>query len=301
MPSPSARLVTAVIRASGRNRTYLTAEGAREHVRRQAVRPASFAPPARLRRDVAIQVRRDHGRPVYVLGPRDRPARGALVYAHGGGWVNEIAPQHWHLVAQLAAEAGVAVTVPIYPLVPFATAGEVVPWIADLVLRERATHGRVLVAGDSAGGQISLSAAILLRDRGDGCPDRTILISPALDLTFSNPRIPVVQPSDPWLGVEGARVLAEHWRGELTLEDPLVSPLFGDLAGLGPLSVHSGTRDITNPDAHLLVDRVRAAGGDVTLLEEHGQLHVYPLLPTTEGRAGRRTLVDEVRAAVAAG
>jgi acetyl esterase/lipase len=175
-----------------------------------------------------------------------------------------------------------------------------VPWVADLVLGSRRAHGRALVAGDSAGGQIALSAAMLLRDRDDVRPERSILISPALDLTFANPRIAVVQPTDPWLGVEGGRVLAEHWRGDLPLTDPLVSPLFGALEGLGPISVHTGTRDIMNPDARLLVDRLRAAGGDVTLHEEEGQLHVYPLLPTTEGRVGRRVLVGEVRAAAGA-
>ena len=301
MPSPSSRLVAAAIRATRRNRTYVTAQGARAHVRAQAIRPAAPGPPARLRRDVAVHARRDDGRPVYLVTPRDRRPVGGLVYAHGGGWVNEIAPQHWHLVAQLAAEAGVAVTVPIYPLVPFATAGEVVPWIADLVLRSGEDHGPSLVGGDSAGGQIALSAALLLRDRDDVRPARTVLISPALDLTFANPEIPTVQPSDPWLGVEGARVLADLWRGDRSLTDPVVSPLFGDLAGLGSVSVHTGTRDITNPDARLLVARAREAGVDVALHEAEGQLHVFPLLPTTEGRAGRRVLVDEVRAAVAAG
>ncbi|MDO9407974.1 alpha/beta hydrolase fold domain-containing protein [Patulibacter sp.] len=300
MPSPSTRLIAAVFRATGRNRTFISADAARAHVRERAVRPVAFAPPARLRRDVAVHVTRDAGRPVYVLRPRGSAPAGGLVYAHGGGWVNEIASQHWHLAAQIAAEAGVAVTVPIYPLVPFGTAAEVVPWVADLVARDEATYGRSLVGGDSAGGQIALSAAMLLRDRDGIRPALTLLISPALDLTFSNPEIEVVQPTDPWLGVPGGRVLAEHWRGGLPLEDPLVSPLLGDLAGLGPLSVHTGTRDVMNPDARLLVAAARALGVDVASHEEQGLLHVYPLLPTPEGRASRRVLVDEVRAAVGA-
>ncbi|WP_026910913.1 alpha/beta hydrolase fold domain-containing protein [Patulibacter minatonensis] len=299
MPSPSARLVTAVIRATGRNRTYLTAEGARARVLERAVRPTSFAPPSRLRRDVAITAERHQGRPVYVVTPRDRVPVGGVVYVHGGGWVSEIAVQHWRLVAALAAEAGVAVTVPIYPLVPFGTAAEVVPWIADLVLREQAARGRAVVGGDSAGGQIALSAAMVLRDRGDAAPARTVLISPAVDLTFSNPEIDAVQPHDPWLAVPGGRVLADLWRGDLPLEDPRVSPLLNDLSGLGPLSVWSGTHDIMNPDARLLVAAAGSAGVAVRSHERPGLLHVYPLLPTAEGRAARRDLAAEVREAVA--
>jgi acetyl esterase/lipase len=300
MPSTASRLVGAALRLTRRNRAYVSADEARRLVTRSAVRPGAYGPPARLRRDVAVRAGRDGGHPVYTVVPRDRPPAGAVVYAHGGGWVGEIAPQHWWLVAQLAAEAGAAVTVPIYPLVPFGTAGEVVPWVADLARRAADDHGRVVLAGDSAGGQIVLSAALHLRDRDDDVrPARTILVSPALDLTFSNPEIEDVQPSDPWLGVPGARVLAEHWRGDRSLEDPMVSPLFGDLRGLGPISVHSGTRDVTNPDGRLLVSRARAAGVDVELHERHGLLHVFPLLPTPEGRVGRALIVDEVRAALA--
>ncbi len=299
MPSTASRLVGTALRLTRRNRAYVSADEARRLVTQSALRPAAYGPPARLRRDVAIRAGRDEGWPVYTVTPRDRRPTGAVVYAHGGGWVGEIAPQHWWLVAQLAAEAGVAVTVPIYPLVPFGTAGEVVPWVADLALRAAADHGRCVLAGDSAGGQIVLSAALLLRDRDDVRPARTILVSPALDLTFRNPEIEDVQPSDPWLGVPGARVLAEHWRGDRSLEDPMVSPLFGDLRGLGPISVHSGTRDVTNPDGRLLVSRALAAGVDVTLHERHGLLHVFPLLPTPEGRTGRALIVDEVRAALA--
>jgi acetyl esterase/lipase len=298
MPSVSARLVTAVIRATGRNRTYLTAEGAHAKVQDRAVRPTSFAPPTRLRRDVSVTAERHEGRPVYVVTPRDREPVGGMVYVHGGGWVSEIAVQHWRLVAQVAAEAGVAVTVPIYPLVPFGTAREVVPWVADLVLRDIEAHGRTVVGGDSAGGQIALSAALLLRDRDDVRPARIVAISPAVDLTFSNPEIDAVQPHDPWLGVEGGHVLAALWRGDLPVEDPLVSPLLNDLTGLGPLSVWSGTHDIMNPDARLLVAAARDAGVEVTSHERPGLLHVYPLLPTAEGREARRDLVAEVRDAV---
>ena len=77
---------------------------------------------------------------------------------------NEIASQHWQLVAQIAAEANMRVTVLIYPLVPFATAIEVVPTIVDIVLEHSSTRGAVSLGSDSAGGQIALSAALLLRD-----------------------------------------------------------------------------------------------------------------------------------------
>lgn len=293
LPSSFAPLFLRLRRA---NTVFITAEGARQRVHERALRPLDYGPPKRLRKDVDIDVRHEGRWPMYTLTPSAGAPTGNVVYLHGGGWVNEIAVQHWQLVAQIAVESATTVTVPIYPLVPFGTAVEAADVVTALVHRNRETYGAVSLAGDSAGGQIALSAALRLRDDGVVLP-ATVLISPALDLTWSNPRIPDVQPTDPWLGVPGGRVLADLWRGERDIRDPVVSPLFGDLAGLGPLSVYTGVRDVLNPDAHLLREKAEAAGVEVDFIEVPGQLHVYPLLPTKVGEAARSTIVDVLKRA----
>jgi acetyl esterase/lipase len=282
------------LRATGQPRVFRSPERARALVDSRALRPSSYAPPPRLKFPVTIDASRRDGWPVYRVRPTTAPARGAVVYTHGGGWVYEIAGAHWQLVAQIAATAQTTVLVPIYPLVPFGTADTVVTAIADLVLETREQHAEVRLAGDSSGGQITLSAAMALRDQHDITVPRTVLISPALDLSWSNPRIPQVQPTDPWLAEPGGRVFSELWRGELPTDDPRVSPLAGDLAGLGPLTVFSGTHDVLNPDAHLLRDRAKAAGVDVEFHEGEGQVHVYPLLPTRAGEAARAIITERL-------
>ena len=223
-----------------------------------------------------------------------------MVYVHGGGWVNQISAQHWHLAAQIAAEANTTVSVPIYPLVPFGTASVVAAGVVDLVRDNLERYGSTCLAGDSAGGQIALAAALALRDEHHVTLPQTVLISPALDLSWSNPRIPTVQPSDPWLATPGGQVLAGLWRGERDILDPVVSPLMGDLTGLGPITLFSGTRDVLNPDAHLLVGKAADAGVDLAFHEGAGQVHVYPLLPTAVGRDARATAVRALRDGVAA-
>lgn len=302
MPSFTSSILPAFFRLTRANRTFVDGDAARRRVEERRRHPRPFAPP-HLRRDVAITTAYGTGLtsgwPLYTLAPADGEPTGALIYAHGGAWVNEVALQHWQLAAQIAAEAKLAVTVVIYPLVPFGTAGAVVPAFAELVLAARELYGdRVFLAGDSAGGQIALSAAQLLRERDRVTPARTILIAPALDLSFANPQIPLVQPSDPWLGKPGSQVYIEHWRGELPVTDALVSPLFGVLAGLGPVTMFSGTRDILNPDARLLVEKARAAALELDYHEGQGLVHVYPLTPTPEGRVARALIVRQLRAAV---
>lgn len=307
MPSIAARGVAVLLRVVRANATFVDAGKARAHIEDRRIRPQPFAPPARLR-GVHVALDRSSGWPIYTVTPSGSSSPGStpgaaprvgVVYLHGGAWVNEIVTQHWSLIAQIAREADVEVTVPIYPLAPFGTAGEVVEQVTRIALDVHGRLGGAVLAGDSAGGQIALSAALLLQAEHGVAPARTILISPALDLSFTNPGIPVVQPHDPWLARPGGIVYADLWRGELPVDDLRVSPLSGDLATVGPITVFSGTHDILNPDAHLLAERAEALGADLTYFEAPQQVHVYPLLPTPEGRAARRTLVEQVTGSLA--
>ncbi len=290
-------LVPILLRATRVNRIQVSADAARRHVEERRLRPIAYGPPRRLRRDVVIGIDHDRGWPVYTLTPRDGAPRGGVVYVHGGAWVNQIAPQHFQLAAKIAAEAKTTVIVPIYPLVPFGTAAQVVAAVVDLALAAGDRLGPVALAGDSAGGQIALSAALVLRDEHGATVPQTLLIAPALELSLTNPDIDRVQPTDPWLGREGTRIFIDHWRADLPLDDLRVSPLLADLGGLGPLTIFSGTRDITNPDTRLLVDKATAAGVEVDYHEGAGLVHVYPLTPTAEGRAARALIVDRLRPA----
>lgn len=297
MPSFASRILPLVLALMRARRTFASVEAARAHIALVGARPRPHAPPRRMRADVTVSAGQHQGWPVYEVAPRGGDARGVVLYLHGGGWVNEIHPFHWRLVAQLAAEARTRVVVPIYPLVPHGTAGPVVEGVVamlrDAIAREGADA--VSVAGDSAGGQIALSAAIVLRDRHGLRLRRTVLISPALDLNMDNPEIDAVERIDPWLARPGIRHIVEHWRGPLSLDDARVSPLLADLRGLGPLVLFTSTRDITHPDTRLLAQRARAAGVEVDCEELAGLVHVYPLLPVSEGRAARAAIARSLR------
>lgn len=296
-------IVPVYLKATRANRPFVTEEGAQRQIRERFLRPASYSPPSLLGGvGVSRRLPDPNGWPVYDVEPSTRVAHGTrpkavVVYVHGGGWVNEIAPQHWTLIARIARETNQRVIVPIYPLLPFGSAREVRDGVIDLIRTELETDHQVRLAGDSAGGQISLSAALHLRDQGTRLPSTTLL-SPALDLTWTNPQIDAVQPFDPWLGRPGGRFLSQEWRGDDEIEDPIVSPLFGDMNGLGPLTILTGTRDVLNPDANVLRAKARDAGVSVTWHEGEGQLHVYALLPTKAGEQGANTLVESLRPAM---
>lgn len=293
-------VIPLILRARGANKPFVTEAGARKHLKKRFLRPVSFGPPARLR-GVSVERRLTDpsGWPVYDVHPGKktfsrRATDSVVVYLHGGGWVNEIASQHWQIIARIARDTRQRVVVPIYPLLPLGNAREVCETTVNLVRAEVEATKQVRIAGDSAGGQIALSAALKLRDAGIELQGITLL-APALDLTWSNPGIDIVQPSDPWLGVPGGKVLSEVWRGSDEVRDPVVSPLFGDFSGLGPLTILAGTRDVLNPDAHLLRRKAEAAGVSVTWHEAQDQLHVFALLPTKAGELGAQQIVASLQ------
>ena len=285
-------LVPPIIRALGGKREFSSAALTLGRAEAHLLRPEPFAPPKSLDRRVRVSVRHVGDWPVYTVSPLAAPVRQRALYTHGGAWVHEISPFHWRLIAGLAASTGTQFTVPIYPLVPRGTAGAVVPAIADLAAELVAQAGaeNVVLLGDSAGGTITLSAAMLLRDRGVAAPRDIVLIAPVIDMSFTDPVIYEIEPRDPWLNVPGPRAVAEKWRGALPIEHPLVSPLHGSLAGLGRIALFSGTRDITHADARTLVRKARAEGHPLDFHQRANMLHVYPLLPIPEGAEARRAI-----------
>lgn len=291
------RLVPPVISLTGGQAVFASPARMMAGARRRVVRPASAAPPTLLR-GVRVSARLDDGWRVYEVAPAGRASGRRALYAHGGGWTREISPFHWWLVAELARRTGTTFTVPIYPLVPSATAAEVVERMADLTAGLVAEAGaeRVTLMGDSAGGQIALSTAMVLRDRGVPAPRDVVLISPALDLAFTDPLIARIQPTDPWLAVPGMRAAVESWRGDLPLDDPRVSPLHGSLAGVGRVTVFTGTRDILYADARAFARRAAEVAHPVRMHVEPGLLHVYPLMPIPEGARARDAMVALLRA-----
>ena len=250
---------------------YASAERTRRFVERQ--KPSDPAPPKRL----AAQLDRRGGWPVYTVSAPEPVVD--VVYFHGGAYIKEIAAQHWSLVGQMVREAGARCVVPIYPLAPGATASAVVAGATEVV-----PPGAVLM-GDSAGGGLALAVALQVPVA------RLVLISPWVDVAIPQGE----QPHDPMLRLAGLAEAGRMYAGDLPLDDPRVSPLYGDLSGLPPITIFTGTRDLLDPDSRRLADAAREAGVEVDLHVCEGAPHVYPLLPTRDGAAARRRIITLLR------
>ncbi|MFI5618734.1 alpha/beta hydrolase fold domain-containing protein [Streptomyces sp. NPDC051567] len=277
----------------------MSAEAVRTRVARSARRPASHLPPRSLGRVAEVSRTFVGAWPVYDVSPLGAEPAVRVLYVHGGGYVDELVRPHWALIRTLVERAGARVVVPAYVLAPRGTADRSVPAAADLLsgLIEGGGAGGTVLVGDSAGAGLALAAAQWLRDRTGAQPSRIVLISPWLDVTMSHPDQEAIEAGDPMLARPGLREAGRLYAGTLAAEDPRVSPLRGSFAGLAPLTVFTGTRDVLSTDSRELLRRARADGAEVEFHEEPGLPHVYPLLPVPEGRAARERIVALVREA----
>lgn len=177
-----------------------------------------------------------------------------------------------------------------YPLAPEHTVDDTVPMVVDAWQQVVASAGGpVDLAGDSAGGGLALVLLQRLRDLGLPMPHRSVLLSPWVDLVLDDPETLSEAPRDPVLSLLGLRGAARLYAGERDLADPWLSPLNGDLRGLGPMQAWVGTREMFLPQCRLLADRAATASGtDLTLHLGHGLVHDWALFPMPE----RELLVD---------
>jgi len=292
MQSLASRLMPLIMTIRGSKRRYSSAEATLADVARRAASPLSGRPPRSVERRVVITVESVGGWPVYTVARVGSESDRRGLYLHGGCYVYEIQRQHWTLVADLVESTGIRMTVPLFPLPPKETAATIVTGVADIAVALVSTVGaeNVSLIGDSAGGGMALAVAMVLRDRGLPALHAIVLISPWLDISGTDPELALIQPRDPWLAVPGSHAAGGLYRGEIPETDPLVSPINGNLAGLGPISMFSGTRDILNADAHRLVEKAAVAGISLDYFEVEEMLHVYPLLPIPEARRARAAI-----------
>lgn len=201
-----------------------------------------------------------------------------LLYLHGGGFVGCSPLTHRPITAAFALR-GFRVFVPDYRLAPehpfpAAIDDAVAAWRA-LRAQEQAAGGprRLVVAGESAGGNLALALMLRLRAAGEALPAGAALFSPATDLVEGgSPSVLGNAGRDAMFRGDGLHHLAQAYLGGADPAQPLASPVRADLRGLPPLLLHVGETEALRDDSVRLADMARAAGVPV-------QLRVWPVVP----------------------
>ena len=252
---------------------------------RRAAGETPYALPAGLKLTSGIEETGRDGMQVFTLnGNGDGPL---TLYLHGGAYINPFNAYQWRFMDRLTRETGCTTVAPAYHLAPHADYARAYDDLSGLyrdLLAENPGR-RIVLMGDSAGGGLALGLAEYLLEQGDPLPERLILFSPWVDVSMDNPDIEAYLPVEPMLHLELVKIHGQYWAGDAGTHCWMVSPLFGEMAGLPPVTAYCGTREILYPDILLARDRLAAAGVDVDLRVGKGLNHDWPLMPLPEADA----------------
>jgi acetyl esterase/lipase len=207
-----------------------------------------------------------------------------VLYFHGGGYVIGSNVGYREFATRLARATRARVLLLNYRLAPenpFPAAVDDAVMAYRWLLGQGVAADRIMIAGDSAGGGLTIAALVALRDAGETLPACATCFSPWVDLTGSGDSAKPGAVDDPMVGSEGLQDMSRTYAGD-DLRNPLASPLYADLSSLPPTLVFVGTREILLNDATRIVDNARAAGVDTSLNVGEGLIHVWQLFAVPE-------------------
>jgi monoterpene epsilon-lactone hydrolase len=205
-------------------------------------------------------------------------AERVIYYLHGGGYVMGSVSTHREMVSRLSRAASARVLIIDYRLAPenpFPAAVDDSIAAYRWLLSVGVDPARLVIAGESAGGGLTMATLVALRDAGVSLPRAAICLSPWVDMECLGESMATKAEVDPMVARDGVLMLAKAYLGDADPRAPLASPLHADLTGLPPLLIQVGTAECLFDDAMRLADRARAAGVDVTLEPWDDMIHMW--------------------------
>lgn len=233
----------------------------------------------------------------FMANHQDDTSDLVIFYLHGGGYWVQPQSLHYSFFDKMATEFKAEFILPVYPKAPAHTATDAHKMVMErylyLLNEEGISSENIVFMGDSAGGGLALALAQVLRDEGLPMPKQIVLFSPWLDVTNSSPGMHEVR--DPFLNVDNLAYGGEVYAGDLDTRDPLVSPIYGDMRNLPPITVFSGTYDALNVDVDKLAGIAKEEDINFTLYSYEKMVHGFigfQIIP--EAKEAFKTLTEVV-------
>jgi epsilon-lactone hydrolase len=208
----------------------------------------------------------------------DRAADGVILYLHGGAYALGSVNAHREFLARLTKAVGVRILAIDYRLAPenpHPAAVEDAVAAYRWLLEQGIAPDQIVIAGDSAGGGLTLAALLALRDGGQPLPAGAVCISPWTDLALTGASMQEKVEEELVLDPDSLAKFAALYGAGQEVTDPLISPLYGDLTGLPPLLIQVGTDEILLDDAKRFAQKAEDADVDVMLTVWDGMFHVF--------------------------
>ncbi|WP_246083647.1 alpha/beta hydrolase [Nonomuraea diastatica] len=237
-----------------------------------------FTDPPMLDADVTPVLPRTGGVPgVWVTAPDARPEAGVTIYVHGGGFSHSDPAMEKIMAYRLSQATGrpaFAVDYRLAPAHPYPAAVDDVVAVHRSLLAQDVPAGRILLAGESAGGTLLLSALLVLAEAGGPLPAGAVAVSPVTDFTDSSPSIRTNKGRD-LVDPDIMGSIGEQYLAGARPDQAPQSPLYGDLRGLPPLLIVAGGDEVLLDDSRRFAEAASAAGVDTALDVYDGMPHAF--------------------------
>lgn len=218
----------------------------------------------------------------WVRPERGHQRRRVILYCHGGGYTSGNLGYARVLAAKLSAATGcetLAFQYRLAPEHPYPAALEDALTAWDYLMHLGYGARDVIVAGDSAGGNLALELTLKLKESGRFLPGRLVLFSPWTDLTASGESYQSARELDPMLTMNYIQAVRSAYAPQTDWSDPHLSPLFADLHGFPPTLIHVGEREILRDDSTALAQKLREAEVPCVIRTWPDMWHVFQMFP----------------------
>lgn len=230
--------------------------------------------------DVGSEVVDAGGVPAEWFSPDAADQDRAVMYVHGGGYVMGSVQSHRILLEYLARAVGcrvLALNYRLAPEAPFPAPVDDAVAAYRWLLAQGIAPNKIAIAGDSAGGGLTVATLVALRDAGEALPACGVPISPWVDMEGTGDSMQTRAAVDPMVQKEALLQIAGTYLNGADPKSPLASPLHADLSGLPPLLIQVGDAETLLDDSTRLEPKLKAAGVDVTLEVWDEMIHVWHL------------------------
>ncbi|MGH7838864.1 MAG: alpha/beta hydrolase [Candidatus Binataceae bacterium] len=232
----------------------------------------------RVAKDVTVTPVSAGGVPAeWIVAPGAADDR-VILYLHGGGYVMGSINTHRAMIARIsrAAQAkALALDYRLAPEHPFPAAVEDATAAYRWLLAQGYKPGKIVIAGDSAGGGLTLATLLSLRDAQTPLPAAAVPISAWTDMEGTGASVRTRASRDPMVGSASLLGMAKNYLGQADPKNPLASPLHGDYRGIPPLLIQVGDAEIILDDSTLVAEKAKAAGVKVNLEVWDDMVHVW--------------------------
>jgi len=213
----------------------------------------------------------------FVSTPESDEGR-VIYYLHGGGYVIGSIITHRDIASRLARAAKARILLVDYRLAPenpFPAAVEDSVAGYRWLLSSGVKPGRVVIAGESAGGGLTAATLVALKEAGEPLPAAAVCVSPWADMECTGESMVTRADADPMVQRDTLLEMTRTYLGDTDPRSPLASPIYADLTGLPPLLIQVGTAEVLYDDAKRLAEKAESAGVEVVLEPWEDMIHMW--------------------------